>query len=105
MGRERWDLVTNIYFNPAIRVLDKLKAAVRPGGLLLIEGFGAEYAGPGPATWSRYGKNQLLEGLADWRILEYQDGNFPTIWAQDKPVPVVRVLAQKPDDSGPTREP
>ena len=91
-----WDLVTNIYFNPSISVLDRIKRAVRPGGLLLIEGYGADYTGPGPPERYRYRANQLLDELVTWRILEYQDGVFPCDWTPGRSVPVVRVLAQKP---------
>ncbi|MEW6747286.1 MAG: class I SAM-dependent methyltransferase [Planctomycetota bacterium] len=96
LGREQWDLVTNIYFNPAIKVFDRIKDAVRPGGFVLVEGYGADYKGEGPPASSRYGPNQLLKELEGWRILEYQDGVFPCVWQQDKAVPVVRVLARKP---------
>ena len=95
LGEERWDLVTNIYFNPSIYILDRIKAAVRPGGYLLVEGYGSDYTGPGPAVETRYRPNQLLSELSSWRILEYQDGVFPSDWAGDQPVPVVRILAQK----------
>ena len=96
-GSEHWDLVTNIQFNPAIKVIDRIKRAVRPGGFLLVEGYGSDLEGSGPPEWSRYRPNQLLDELPGWRILEYQDGVFPNFWAGDKRVPVVRVLARKPD--------
>ena len=95
-GTDRWDLLTNIYFNPAIRIFDQLKAAVKPGGFLLVEGFGEAHVG-GPPEWSHYKPNQLLEELRGWRILEYQDGVFRSDWSPGgAPAPVVRVLAQKP---------
>ena len=96
LGRERWDLVTNVYFNPAIFAFDRIKASVRPGGFLLVEGYGAEYTGVGPARETRYRSNQLIWELSDWHILEYQDGVFPSDWADRPTVPVVRILAQKP---------
>jgi len=96
LGDGVWDLVTNIYFNPAVKILDRIKRAVRPGGFLIIEGFGSDYDGPGPPEWSRYPPNQLLEELKGWRILEYQDGMYAGDWAGGKPVPVVRLLARKP---------
>jgi SAM-dependent methyltransferase len=99
LGDGKWDLVTNIYFNPAISTFDRIKKAVRPGGLLLVEGYGADYGGPGPPQWTRYGDNQLLEELAGWRILEYQDGTFTSTWAGGRAVPVIRVLARKPASS------
>ena len=97
MGTNRWDLVTNIYFNPAIRIFDRIKRSVRPGGFLLVEGFGADHRGEGPPQWSRYRANELIDKLEGWRILEYQDGMFPTLWARGGKVPVVRVLARKPN--------
>jgi len=96
LGEESWGLVTNIYFNPAIHIFDRLKAAVRPGGYLLVEGYGSDYTDGGPAMETKYHPNQLLEELSSWRILEYQDGVFPSDWVGGKFVPVVRVLAQKP---------
>jgi SAM-dependent methyltransferase len=99
LGRDQWDLVTNIYFNPAISIFASIKNAVRPGGFLLVEGYGADYRGNGPPPWSRYKANQLIEGLKGWRILEYQDGIFESDWANGQAIPVVRVLAQKPAKS------
>jgi SAM-dependent methyltransferase len=96
LGEANWDLVTNIYFNPSIQIFDRLKAAVRPGGFLLVEGYGSAFTGPGPAPETRYRPNQLLAELSNWRILEYQDGVFTSDWTGGRPVPVVRILAHKP---------
>jgi len=96
LGQARWDLVTNVFFNPSIYFFDRLQAAVRPGGFLLVEGYGSAHTGNGPPVETRYRPNQLLAELSNWRILEYQDGLFPSDWAGGKPVPVVRILAQKP---------
>ena len=95
LGEASWDLVTNIYFNPSLYIFDRIKAAVRPGGYLLVEGYGSDYSGPGPIEETRYRPNQLLSYLSDWRILEYQDGVFPSEWANGESVPVVRILAQR----------
>jgi hypothetical protein len=96
LGTEKWQLVTSVYFNPSIQIFERLKAAVKPAGYILVEGYGAGYTGPGPAPETRYRPNQLLAELASWRILEYQDGVFPSDWAGGRPVPVIRILAQKP---------
>jgi SAM-dependent methyltransferase len=95
-GVERWDLVTLIYFNPAVRILDRLKAAVAPEGLLLIEGQGSEHVGDGPPQATRFRPNQLLQAFHDWRVLDYEDGRFPCDWAPGAPTHVVRLLARKP---------
>lgn len=96
LGDGAWDLVAMIYMNPAITILDRVKRAVRPGGLLLIEGFGSDHEEASPPAWSLYKPNQLLEALHDWRILQYEDGVFPGDWSEGRPVPVVRVLARRP---------
>lgn len=96
LGQGEWDMVTNIYYNPSIRIFQRIKEAVRPGGILLVEGYGSDYKGDGPPMWTRYTPNQLLEELSGWRILEYQDGIFPCVWVGGKSIPVVRVLARKP---------
>jgi SAM-dependent methyltransferase len=95
-GVDRFDLITLIYFNPAIKVLDKIKAAVKPGGLILIEGQGKDHEGGGPPPWSRFAPNQLVRAFDDWRVIEYQDGIYPCDWNEGKLTPVVRILARKP---------
>ncbi len=97
LGEERWDLVTNVFFNPSLLIFDRIMASVRPGGYLLVEGYGSDFKGPGPIMETRYRPNQLLAELSNWRILEYQDGIFPSDWAGGRAVPVVRILAQKPE--------
>ena len=96
LGEGQWDLVTNVFFNPSILMFDRIKASVRPGGYLVVEGYGSDFRGSGPAPETRYRPNQLLAELSNWRVLEYQDGIFPSDWAGGQPVPVVRILAQKP---------
>jgi len=95
-GQERWELVSLIYFNPAVKILDTLKASVKPGGLIAIEGQGSEHVGDGPPPATRYRPNQLLEAFADWRVLAYEDGRFACDWAPGEPTHVVRILARKP---------
>lgn len=94
-GSERWDLVSLIYFNPALTIFDTLKAAVKPGGLIAIEGQGSEHKGDGPPPATRFKPNQLLQAFADWRVLAYEDGQFACDWAPGAPTHVVRILARK----------
>ena len=94
-GTERWDLVSLIYFNPAVRILDALKKSVKPGGLIAIEGQGSEHTGDGPPPATRFKPNQLLQAFADWRVLAYEDGKFACDWAPGAPTHVVRLLARK----------
>jgi SAM-dependent methyltransferase len=95
-GQEKWDLITVIYFNPAVRIFDQLKSAVKPGGLIVIEGQGSEHTGDGPPPATRFRPNQLLQAFSDWRILAYEDGRFDCDWSQGAPTHVVRLMARKP---------
>jgi SAM-dependent methyltransferase len=94
-GEERWDFVSLIYFNPAMRILAKLMSAVKPGGFIAIEGQGSEHTGDGPPQATRFRPNQLLEAFVGWRILAYEDGRFACDWAPGAPTHVVRILARK----------
>lgn len=99
-GKEKWDLITVIYFNPAVRIFDQLKQAVKPGGLIVIEGQGSEHTGEGPPPATRFRPNQLLAAFSDWRILDYEDGRFDCDWAPGPPTHVVRLMARKPAAPG-----
>lgn len=95
-GSEKWDLITVIYFNPAVRIFDRLEAALRPGGVIVIEGQGNEHTGDGPPPATRYRPNQLVQAFSDLRILDYEDGLFECDWALGPPTHVVRLMARKP---------
>lgn len=95
-GKEQWDLISILYFNPALALADQLKAAVKPGGLIVIEGQGSEHEGGGPPKNTRFKPNQLLQAFSDWRILHYEDGRFESDWNPGPPTHVVRLLARKP---------
>lgn len=99
-GKEKWDLITVIYFNPAVRILEQLKQAVKPGGVIVIEGQGSEHAGDGPPPATRFRPNQLVTAFSDWRILDYEDGRFDCDWAPGPPTHVVRLMARKPASPG-----
>ena len=95
-GVEQWDLITIIYFNPAIEIVDRLKRAVRPGGVIVIEGQGSEHLGGGPPPKTRFGPNALVKTFVDWRILAYEDGRFESDWNPGGTTHVVRLMARKP---------
>lgn len=95
-GAEKWDLITVIYFNPAVQIFDRLMSAVKPGGLIVIEGQGNEHLGAGPPPATRFRPNQLLKVFDGWRILSYEDGLFQCDWALGPPTHVVRLMARKP---------
>lgn len=94
-GKEQWDLVGIIYFNPARPILEKFKTAVKPGGYVIVEGFGRRKKG-GPPDDSKFDTNELLKRFADWEILEYQDGDFDADWGGEPKAHIIRLLARKP---------
>lgn len=94
-GQEKWDLISVIYFNPAVTIFERLQAAVKPGGLIVIEGQGSEHTGDGPPPATRFRPNQLLKAFTGWRILDYEDGRFECDWAPGPPTHVVRLMARK----------
>ncbi len=96
-GVDRWDLISVIYYNPALEIAPKLQAAVKPGGIMIIEGQGSEHQGDGPPMKSRFAPNQLLTTFKGWRILAYEDGRFESDWNLGEPIHVVRLMARKPD--------
>ena len=101
-GKEQWDLLSVIYFNPALTIADRLKAAVKPGGVIVIEGQGSEHQGGGPPRETLFRPNELLKAFGDWRILAYEDGRFESDWNLGKPTHVVRLMARKPGVAAPT---
>lgn len=84
-GKQRWDLIVESYAftnlaDEAYR--RKLVDALKPGGVLLIDGFGG-----GP-------KNQMLEGFKDLRVIYYEDREDIADWSMKK-ARVARLVAAK----------
>lgn len=90
-GKERWDLIVETF---AFTQLDdaayrkRLVDSLRPGGVLLIEGFG----GPGPE--SKTPKNVMLEAFRDLRVIYYEDRVDVADWSMQK-ARITRIAAQK----------
>jgi len=87
-GREQWDLIVETFaFTDLLdtayrkRVVDSL----RPGGVLVIEGFGDP---------SGKSKNNLLELFRDLRILSYENRPEIADWSLKK-APLERIVARK----------
>jgi SAM-dependent methyltransferase len=85
-GVEQWDLIVETFAFTNLsdaayrkRVIDSLK----PGGLLVIEGFGGGGA-----------KNVMLEGFMGLRILSYEDSEDIADWGMQK-ARLLRLAAQK----------
>lgn len=96
-GDKRWDVVSLIYFNPARPILEKLKSSVKPGGWMVIEGFGRRKQG-GPPDDTKFDTNELLRRFADWHIHEYHDGDSDADWGGEPRAHVIRLLARRPPE-------
>jgi SAM-dependent methyltransferase len=94
-GIAKWDLIVFSYFFPR-EALPKVWTALKPGGLILIEGFHIDTARIRPVGGG-YHNNELLNVLKDYRILVYEDAQDRQEWGLPYGATnrLVRVLAQK----------
>lgn len=94
-GREKWDLIVFSYFFPQA-ALPKVWDALKPGGLILVEGFHIDTARVRPVGGG-YRNNELFQVLRDYRMLVYEDVQDRQEWGLPYGATnrLVRVLAQK----------
>ena len=96
-GTDKWDLVIGLYMHGHItRNAEKIIASLKPGGLLLIEGFHWDY-GPSFSDGRLFGykTNELTEVFEHLRILYYEDITDKADWSSPEDHPIVRLLARK----------
>ena len=73
-GVEKWDLVIGMYMHGHItRNVERIIASVKPGGLLLIEGFHWDQLSISSSSRFAYKTNELTEVFGKLRILYYED--------------------------------
>jgi SAM-dependent methyltransferase len=94
-GKEKWDLILFSYFFPQA-ALPKVWDALKPGGLILVEGFHIDTAKVRPVGGG-YHNNELFQVLRDYRMLIYEDVEDRQEWGLPYGATnrLVRVLAQK----------
>ena len=93
-GKEKWDLTVFSYFFPQA-ALPKVWDALKPGGLILVEGFHIDTARVRPVGGG-YRNNELFQVLRDYRMLVYEDVQDRQEWGLPYGANrLVRVLAQK----------
>jgi SAM-dependent methyltransferase len=96
-GTERWDLIVFVYEPFPITTaayVERLHRSLRPGGLIVIEGFGVEETVKNrPVTAIDPGR--LLPAFKDFRILHYQDVVAVPDWGGPKPRRLLRMVAEK----------
>jgi SAM-dependent methyltransferase len=94
-GKDRWDLVTVIYFSPRPYVA-RIRESLKPGGLVLVECVHQD-----TLQHQRFGggvvfeTNELLKTFDAFRILHYEDVAAAPDWGEARIARVVRLLAQK----------
>lgn len=92
-GKNQWDLIAFFYMHgwyhaakPASH--ERILAALKPGGLLVIEGFAR-------LDWFMYQPNELLRDFAALRVLRYEDTEDEAEWAPGTKSPVIRFVGEK----------
>ncbi len=97
LGREKWDLIALFYmhawFHESQRSVPRdLMEALKPGGLLVIEGYAGDKGD--------FQTNELLRSFDGLRIVFYQDVLDEADWAPGEKSRVARLIAEKPDRQG-----
>jgi len=101
-GRNRWDLIVLLYYPQPMVLMERLLAAVRPGGHIVVERFSRPTCAKGaPAADRRETRrpSPMLQCFQDWHVLHYENDEFTSDWHWSGESPrgaIVRVLARKP---------
>ena len=91
-GAGRWDLIVLSYV-PVRGFIDRVHAALKPGGVVVIEAFHRE-GSPNPRLGVVWGSNELPGAFRDFRILRYEDVSGRADFGM-RQVRLVRLLAQR----------
>jgi len=95
-GRQRWDLVVGMYMHAVItRNAEKIMESLKPGGLLVVEGFHRDLNRRGvQGQYFGYQSNELLKAFERLRVLYYEDTIAAADWEPSgQEAPIVRFLA------------
>ena len=95
-GRDRWDLVVGMYEHEMItRNADKIRASLKPGGLIVIEGVHRDAKQKGvEGGYYGYGPHELLQVFDGLRVLRYEEATAVMYWNPNgRPIPIVRFVA------------
>jgi SAM-dependent methyltransferase len=99
MGRDRWDLILGMYVHGVmLRESTRVIRALRPGGLLVVEGFHRDVMKEGVDGLSGgllgYTTNALLRHYLSLRIVRYEEIRGLADWRRID-APLVRMVARK----------
>lgn len=92
-GNARWDLITLFYMHAWYHggkppAAPRLREALKPGGLLVIEGFAGDEK-------FMFQTNELLHDFSDLKILRYEDVIGEADWAPGHKSHLIRMVAEK----------
>jgi SAM-dependent methyltransferase len=90
-GQGEWDLVAILYAIEK-RSVFRVREALRPGGLVVVEAAHRDASG---GEWE-FESNELLHIFAGFKILKYEELIGAYDWAPGNLVPTVRLVAEKP---------
>ena len=94
LGTNKWDLITMIYAGNDLALVDRIKPALKKGGLFVTEYFAADspLAKGGAGGWD----NKALEAAFKdgWKILRSEEVEDIADWGERK-TKLVRFVAQK----------
>jgi 2-polyprenyl-3-methyl-5-hydroxy-6-metoxy-1,4-benzoquinol methylase len=98
-GLGAWDVIVMLYYPAPMLVMEPLKAAVKPGGHIIVERFSQPKLAQGADLTESKRSNPMLQSFADWHVLHYEHDVFNSDWhwrGESPRGPIVRVLARKP---------
>lgn len=99
MGSAQWDLIAGIYVHGVVlRAAGRIVEALRPGGVLVVEGFHRDVMALGVEGITGgllgYQTNALLRHFLSLRITRYEDCVAMADWRRIE-APIVRLVARK----------
>lgn len=95
LGTNKWDLISMIYAGNDMKLVEKIKPALKKGGLFVTEYFAAdsEVAKGGAGGWDL---DKLKAAFQGWKIVRAEDVEDNADWAGQRKTKLVRFIAEKP---------
>ena len=95
LGTNKWDLITMIYAGDDLKLVERIKPALKKGGLFVTEYFASdsELAKGGAGGWDI---EKLKAAFKDWKILRADHVDDNADWAGQRKTKLVRFVAEKP---------
>lgn len=95
LGEEQWDLISSFYMHgwharSTTDVAARISKALKPGGLLVAEGFA------NPPNQVGFQTEELARAFSGLRILQNERTEDHPAWYLPEKVPLVRFVAEKP---------